>query len=217
MAIAQAMCTSFKKELLEGVHNFKNSGGDTFKLALFAEGSGGKSSTTATLGATTTALVTTGEVASSGTYVTGGLALTRVDPTTSGTTAFTDFADRSFTTATITAMGALIYNSSDSNKAVVPEVDGSTLVKEPPPVAYVPLDATSPVVTSAVVVAPNVAVDDDLPPLPSANSANLKVSPPEFLKLCTPSNNSFLKEVHIACAIAILESPYIFSHFLVTT
>ena len=118
MAIAQAMCTSFKKELLEGVHNFKNSGGDTFKLALFAEGSGGKSSTTATLGASTTALVTTGEVASSGTYATGGGDLTRVDPTTSGTTAFTDFADLSFTTATITAMGALIYNSSDSNKAV---------------------------------------------------------------------------------------------------
>ena len=118
MAIAQAMCTSFKKELLEGVHNFKNSGGDTFKLALFAEGSGGKSSTTATLGATTTALTTTGEVASSGTYATGGGTLTRVDPTTSGTTAFTDFADLSFTTATITAMGALIYNSSDSNKAV---------------------------------------------------------------------------------------------------
>ena len=86
MAIAQAMCTSFKQELLEGVHNFKLSGGDTFKLALYAEGSGGKSSTTATLGATTTA--------------------------------FTDFADLSFTTATITAMGALIYNSSDSNKAV---------------------------------------------------------------------------------------------------
>ena len=118
MAIAQAMCTSFKKELLEGVHNFKNSGGDTFKLALFAEGSGGKSSTTATLGASTTALVTTGEVASSGTYSTGGGTLTRVDPSTSGTTAFTDFADLSFTTATITAMGALIYNSSDSNKAV---------------------------------------------------------------------------------------------------
>ena len=118
MAIAQAMCTSFKKELLEGVHNFKNSGGDTFKLALYAEGSGGKSSTTATLGATTTAFTTTGEVASSGTYATGGGSLTRVDPTTSGTTAFTDFADLSFTTATITAMGALIYNSSDSNKAV---------------------------------------------------------------------------------------------------
>ena len=118
MAIAQAMCTSFKKELLEGVHNFKNSGGDTFKLALFAEGSGGKSSTTATLGASTTALTTTGEVASSGTYATGGGSLTRVDPTTSGTTAFTDFTDVSFTTATITARGALIYNSSDSNKAV---------------------------------------------------------------------------------------------------
>ena len=118
MAITQAMCTSFKKELLEGVHNFKNSGGDTFKLALYAEGSGGKSSTTATLGATTTALVTTGEVASSGTYATGGGTLTRVDPSSSGTTALTDFADLSFTTATITAMGALIYNSSDSNKAV---------------------------------------------------------------------------------------------------
>ena len=118
MAIAQAMCTSFKKELMEGVHNFKNSGGDTFKLALYAEGSGGKSSTTATLGATTTAFTTTGEVASRGTYATGGGSLTRVDPTTSGTTAFTDFADLSFTTATITAMGALIYNSSDSNKAV---------------------------------------------------------------------------------------------------
>ena len=118
MAIAQAMCTSFKKELLEGVHNFKNSGGDTFKLALFAEGSGGKSSTTATLGASTTALVTTGEVATSGSYSTGGGTLTRVDPSTSGTTALTDFADLSFTTATITAMGALIYNSSDSNKAV---------------------------------------------------------------------------------------------------
>ena len=118
MAITQAMCTSFKQELLEGVHNFKNSGGDTFKLALYAISSGGKSATTATLGATTTALVTTGEVASSGTYTTGGGTLTRVDPTTSGTTAFTDFTDVSFTTATITARGALIYNSSDSNKAV---------------------------------------------------------------------------------------------------
>jgi hypothetical protein len=118
MAIAQAMCTSFKKELLEGVHNFKNSGGDTFKLALYAEGGGGKSGTTATLGATTTAFTTTGEVANSGSYSSGGGTLTRVDPTTSGTTAFTDFADLSFTTATITAMGALIYNSSDSNAAV---------------------------------------------------------------------------------------------------
>ena len=118
MAIAQAMCTSFKQELLVGTHNFTNSSGNTFKLALYAEGSGGKSSTTATLGATTTAFTTTGEVVSNGSYATGGGTLTRVDPTTSGTTAFTDFADLSFTTATITAMGALIYNSSDSNKAV---------------------------------------------------------------------------------------------------
>jgi len=118
MAITQAMCTSFKQQLLEGVHNFKNTGGGTFKLALYAIGSGGKSSTTATLGATTTAFTTTGEIASSGSYATGGGALTRVDPTTSGTTAFTDFADLSFTTATITARGALIYNSSATNAAV---------------------------------------------------------------------------------------------------
>ena len=72
MAITQAMCTSFKKEILEGVHNFKNSGGDAFKLALYAISSGGKSSTTATLGATTTAFTTTGEIASSGSYTTGG-------------------------------------------------------------------------------------------------------------------------------------------------
>ena len=117
MAIAQAMCTSFKTELLTGTHNFATNG-NAFKLALYAEGSGGKSSTTATLGATTTAFTTTGEVANSGSYSSGGGTLTRVDPTTSGTTAFTDFADLSFTTATITAMGALIYNSSDSNKAV---------------------------------------------------------------------------------------------------
>ena len=118
MAITTAMCTSFKKELLEAVHNFLLSGGDTFKLALYAISSGGKSSTTATLGASTTAFTTLGEVASSGSYTTGGGSLTRIDPASSGTTGYTDFADVSFTTATITARGALIYNSSDSNKAV---------------------------------------------------------------------------------------------------
>ena len=117
MAIAQAMCSSFKKELLEGTHNFAT-GGNAFKLALFAEGGGGKSSTTATLGAASTILVTTGEVASSGSYVTGGAALTKVGATLSGTTGITDFADLSFTTASITAMGALIYNATNSNKAV---------------------------------------------------------------------------------------------------
>jgi hypothetical protein len=118
MAIAQAMCTAFKSEVLQATHNFKASGGNSFKIALYAEGGGGKSSTTATLGASTTVFTTTGEVASSGTYVTGGLALTNIDPTTGGTTGFTDFSDKSFTTATITAMGAMIYNDTNSDKAV---------------------------------------------------------------------------------------------------
>ena len=102
---------------MTATHNFATNG-NAFKLALYAIGSGGKSSTTATLGAASTVYVTTGEVASSGTYVTGGLALTKVAPATSGTTAFTDFADRSFTTATITARGALIYNDTNGDKAV---------------------------------------------------------------------------------------------------
>ena len=117
MAIAQAMCTSFKTELLTGTHNFATNG-NAFKLALYAEGGGGKSSTTATLGAATTAYTTTGEIANSGSYTAAGGALTKVAPTSSGTTAFTDFADLSFTTATITAMGALIYNDTNGDKAV---------------------------------------------------------------------------------------------------
>ncbi len=110
MAITQAMCTSFKKELLEGVHNFKNSGGSTFKLALFTS--------SATLGAATTAYATTNEATGTN-YTAGGDALTRVDPSSSGTTALTDFADLTFSTATVTANGALIYNSSASDKAVI--------------------------------------------------------------------------------------------------
>ncbi len=110
MAITQAMCTSFKQELLEAGHNFKNSGGHTFKLALFTS--------SATLGASTTAYATTNEVSGTG-YSAGGNTLTRVDPSTSGTTALTDFADTTFSTATITANGALIYNSSASDKAVI--------------------------------------------------------------------------------------------------
>ena len=117
MAITQALCTSFKQELMLGTHNFATNG-NAFKLALYAEGGGGKSSTTATLGATTTAFTTTGEVANSGSYSAGGGTLTKIAPTTSGTTALTDFSDISFTTATITAMGALIYNDTNSDKAV---------------------------------------------------------------------------------------------------
>ena len=122
MAIAQAMCTSFKTDLLNAEHNFATNG-NTFKLALYAEGGGGKSSTTATLGATTTAFTTTGEIANSGSYTSGGGTLTKVAPTASGTTAFTDFADLSFTTATITAMGALIYNDTASGNNAVAVLD----------------------------------------------------------------------------------------------
>jgi len=110
MAITQAMCTSFKKELLEGVHNFKNSGGSTFKLALFTS--------SASLDAATTAYSTSNEVTGTG-YTAGGGALTRVDPSTSGTTALTDFADLTFSTATITANGAVIYNDGASDAAVI--------------------------------------------------------------------------------------------------
>lgn len=109
MAITTAMATSFKVELMKAIHNFLLSGGDTFKLALFTS--------TATLGASTTAYSTTNEITGTG-YTAAGNTLTRVDPTSSGTTAYTDFADTSWTSSTFTANGALIYNSTDSNVAV---------------------------------------------------------------------------------------------------
>ena len=104
MAITQAVCTSFKQELLVGTHNFTATTGDTFKIALY--------SSSATLSASTTAYSSSNEVSASGTYTAGGGSLTNVTPTTSGTTALTDFSDISFTSATITARGALIYNLS---------------------------------------------------------------------------------------------------------
>ena len=96
------MCSSFKQELLEGAHNFKNSGGDTFKLAMYTN--------SASFNAATTAYTTSNEVSGSG-YSAGGGTLTRVDPSLSGTTALTDFSDLTFTSATVTARGALIYNT----------------------------------------------------------------------------------------------------------
>ena len=110
MAITQAMCTSFKQQLLTGTHNFTNTTGNTFKIALFTS--------SATLGAATTAYSTTNETSGTG-YTAGGNTLTNVTPTSSGTTAFTDFADTTWSTASITARGALIYNSSASDAAVV--------------------------------------------------------------------------------------------------
>ena len=96
------MCTSFKVELMKGVHNFTTGTGNTFKLALYDN--------SASFTAATTAYTASNEVTASGSYSAGGGSLTNVTPTSTGTTAFTDFADLSFTSATITAYGALIYN-----------------------------------------------------------------------------------------------------------
>ena len=109
MAISTAMCTSFKQELLVGTHNFTATSGNSFKLALYTS--------SATLGASTTAYTTSNEVSGTG-YTAAGAALTNVTPTTSGTTAFADFANLTFSSSTITANGALIYNDTQSDKAV---------------------------------------------------------------------------------------------------
>ena len=95
------MCSSFKKELLEAKHNFLNSGGSTFKLALYTSD--------ASLGASTTAYTTSNEVSGTG-YSAKGNTLTRVNPSLDGTTAITDFSDTTFSSSTITARGALIFN-----------------------------------------------------------------------------------------------------------
>jgi hypothetical protein len=108
------MCTSFKQQLLEAVHDFRSTGGDTFKLALYTN--------SASFTAATTAYTATNEVPDSGSYAAGGGTLTNVSPSSSGTTAFTDFADLTFTNATITARGALIYNSSPTHTYTNPSV-----------------------------------------------------------------------------------------------
>jgi hypothetical protein len=108
MAITSAIPTSFKQELLVGTHNFTASTGDAFKLALYTS--------SATLGAATTAFTTTGQ-ASGTNYTSGGGTITSVTPTTSGAVALCDFADKTFGTATITARGCMIYNDTQSDKA----------------------------------------------------------------------------------------------------
>ena len=109
------MCTSFKVELMRAVHNFTTSTGNTFKLALY--------NNSASFTAATTAYTSSNEVANSGTYAAGGGTLTNVTPTSTGTTAFTDFADLSFTSATITAFGALIYNDTAAGDPTVCVLD----------------------------------------------------------------------------------------------
>lgn len=96
------LCTSFKQEILQAKHDFTASTGDTFKLALYDNN--------ASFTAATTDYTATNEISGTG-YSAGGGTLTNVTPTTSGTTAFTDFADLVFSAATITARGALIYNT----------------------------------------------------------------------------------------------------------
>jgi hypothetical protein len=111
MAITQGLCNSFKKELLEGLHNFTTAG-DTIKIALYTDA--------ANLDSTTTVYTTSGEVSDAGTnYTAGGETLTKVDPSLSGTTAITDFADATWASATFTARGALIYNSTQANRAIM--------------------------------------------------------------------------------------------------
>jgi hypothetical protein len=114
MAITQAMCTSFKQELLVGTHDFTATTGSSFKIALYTS--------SATLGATTTAYSATNEVSGTG-YTATGEALTNVTPTTSGTTALTDFADQTWASSTITARGALIYNDTAAGDPAVLVLD----------------------------------------------------------------------------------------------
>lgn len=110
MAITAAVTNSFKKELLEAKHDFRNPGGHTFKLALYTSA--------ATLNKSTTVYSSSNEVANSGSYAAGGGALTAVSPALDGDVAIIDYADLAFTAATITARGALIYNTSQANAAV---------------------------------------------------------------------------------------------------
>ena len=110
MAITQAVANSFKGQLLQGQHNFTLTTGNVFKLALYTSA--------ATLSSATTVYTSTNEVANTGQYVTGGGVLSNVSPLVSSGVAFIDFADISFTGVTLTAAGALIYNTSNTNAAV---------------------------------------------------------------------------------------------------
>jgi hypothetical protein len=120
MAIYQTMCTSFKAEVAQALHNFTTGTGNVFKLALYTA--------SANLGPETTVYTTSGE--SSGTnYSAGGIALTNITPTTSGTTGYWSFEDATFSNVTLTCAGALIYNSTNGNRAVCVLNFGSTVTK----------------------------------------------------------------------------------------
>ena len=110
MAITQAVCNSFKAELLGGVHDFDSGSGQAFNLALYTSA--------ANLSAATTIYTTSAEVADTGQYSAGGGVLASQQVSLDGSVAIVDFADLSFTGVTLTARGALIYNTSASNKSV---------------------------------------------------------------------------------------------------
>ena len=112
MTISSAVCNSFKQEILVGTHNFTASSGNAFKLAMYTS--------SASLGAGTTAYASTNEItnASGSAYSAGGKTIVSVTPVLDGTVAVCDFADISFTSASFTANGCLIYNDTQADKAV---------------------------------------------------------------------------------------------------
>ena len=120
MAIYQTMCTSFKAEVAQGLHNFTRTTGNVFKLALYVA--------TANLGADTTVYTSTGE-ASGTNYSAGGIILTNITPLSSGTTGYWSFDDATFTNVTLSCAGALIYNSTNGNRAVCVLSFGNTITK----------------------------------------------------------------------------------------
>ena len=116
MAITtNAICNTFKKELLEAKHNFSNPGGNTFKLAMYTN--------SATLGKSTTSFTTGNEVSSPSGYSSGGKALVNTGTSLATNTAITDFADLSFVGVTLTARGALIYNDTATGDPAVAVLD----------------------------------------------------------------------------------------------
>ena len=119
MAITSAVCNSFKQEILVGTHNFTASSGNSFKLAMYTS--------SASLGAGTTAYSTSNEISntSGSAYTAGGKVIVSVTPALDGSTACCDFADISFTSASFTANGCLIYNDTQADKAVCVVAFGS--------------------------------------------------------------------------------------------
>jgi hypothetical protein len=144
MAIVQTMCTSFKAEVAQGLHNFTRTTGNVFKLALYVA--------TANLGADTSVYTSTGEVPTSGTnYTAGGIALTNITPLSSSNTGYWSFDDATFTNVTLSCAGALIYNSTNGNRAVCVLNFGQTITKNASNliVTFPPMGATDSVLRIA--------------------------------------------------------------------